>query len=133
VHVPLADVTLLQLPMEHDHALAVDVAVWQSSLSAVPEPVQVPVHWLLLFTHLPLEQFESATHRQWPPLRTGAGVSVVVQAVPPLLAHGTELGGGTHPCPSSEPAPVHGPRPEQLLLCELGMHLPLAQAKSDVQ
>jgi hypothetical protein len=44
VHDPLGDVTLLQLPMEHDHALATDVAVSQSSLSLGALPVQVPVH-----------------------------------------------------------------------------------------
>jgi hypothetical protein len=130
VHIPLGDDTLLQLPTEHDHAFATDVAVWQSSLSAVPLPVHVPAHWLLAFTHLPLEQFESATQRQWPPLRTGAGISVVAHAVPPVFAHGTELGAGMHPCPSSAPIPV---QPAQLPLWPLGMQRPLAHATSDVQ
>jgi hypothetical protein len=112
--------------------LATDVAVWQSSLSAVPLPVQVLVHWLSLLTHLPLEQSESATQRHavFAELMTGAGVRVVVHAVPPVLTHGTELGAGMHPCPSSAPVPVH---PEQLLLCELGMQWPLAHATSAVQ
>ena len=77
---PDADETLLQLPLEHDQALATLVAVWQSSLSADPLPVQVPVHWLSLLTHLPLEQFVSATQRHavFALLSTGVGVSVVV-------------------------------------------------------
>jgi hypothetical protein len=33
VHVPVDEVTVSQLPEEHDHASAVEVAVWQSSLS----------------------------------------------------------------------------------------------------
>jgi hypothetical protein len=63
VHMPLGDDTSLQLPMEHDHALATDVAVSQSSLSFGALPVHVPVHWALALTHLPLEQSESATQR----------------------------------------------------------------------
>jgi hypothetical protein len=63
VHLPLGDVTLSQFPVEHDHALAIDVAVSQSSLSFGALPVQVPVHWPSAFTHLRLEQSESATHR----------------------------------------------------------------------
>jgi hypothetical protein len=132
VHRPLGDETLSQLPTEHDHALATDVAVWQSSLSAVPLPVQMPVHWLSLLMHLPLEQSESATQRHavFAELMTGAGVRVVVHAVPPVPKHGTELGAGMHPWPSSAPVPVHAGL-EQLLPC--GMQWPLAHAASVVQ
>jgi hypothetical protein len=90
------------------------------------------LHWLLALTHLPLEQSPSATQRHAvpPELRTGAGESVVVQAVPPLVVHATELGGGWQPWPSSVPVPV---QPEQFPLCELGMQCPLSHAASDVQ
>ena len=99
VHVPEEDETLLQLPLEHDQALATLVAVWQSSLSADPLPVQVPVHWLSLLTHLPLEQFESSTQRHavFAVLSTGVGVSVVMHDVPPDPTHATELGAGMQP------------------------------------
>ena len=101
VHEPVGDETLSQLPIEHDHALATEAVVWQSSLSAVPLPVHMPatVHWLSLFTHLPLEQSESATQRHavLPELRTGGGVRVVVHVVPPVPTQATELGAGTHP------------------------------------
>ena len=119
-HVPVGDVTVLQLPTEQDHALAIDVAVRQFSSSAGAVPVQEPEHTLSAFTHLPLEQFESATQRHavWPELSTGGGVRLVVHALPPLPAQATELGGGWQPWPSSVPLPV---QPEQLLLCELGM------------
>ena len=132
VHIPVGDETLLQLPIEHDHALATDVAVRQSSLSAVPVPVHVPVHWPSLSTHLPLEQSESATQRHavFAELSSGAGVRAVMHMVPPVPTHATELGAGIHPWPSSEPVPV---QLEQLLLCELGMQWPLAQATSEVQ
>jgi hypothetical protein len=122
VHWPVGDETVLQLPREHDHVLATDVAVLQSSVSAVPLPVQVPVHWLSLLTHLPLEQFESSTQRHaiLATLMTGAGVRVVMHEVPPVAMHGTELGAGMQPCPSSVPVPVQLVL-EQLLLCELGM------------
>jgi hypothetical protein len=43
-HAALGDVTSSQLPLEQDHALALDVAVSQSSLSIGAAPVQVPVH-----------------------------------------------------------------------------------------
>jgi len=33
VHEPVGDVTVSQLPAEHDQASAVEVAVWQSSVS----------------------------------------------------------------------------------------------------
>jgi hypothetical protein len=101
VHRPVGDDTLSQLPIEHDHALATETAVSQSSLSAVPLPVHMPatVHWLSLLTHLPLEQSESATQRHavFAELRTGAGVRVVVHMVPPVPTQATELGAGTHP------------------------------------
>jgi hypothetical protein len=100
VQVPEDDETLLQFPTEHDHALATLVAVWQSSLSADPVPEHMPLrHWLSLLTHLPLEQFESATQRHalFTLFRTGAGVSVVVQLVPPEALQATELGAGMHP------------------------------------
>jgi hypothetical protein len=99
VHVPLGDDTLSQLPSEQDHEFATDVAVRQSSLSAEPLPVHVPVHWPLTLTHLPLEQSESATQRHavCPELGTGAGVRVVVHTVPPLPMQGTELGAGSQP------------------------------------
>jgi hypothetical protein len=123
-HWPVGDETLLQLPVEHDQVLATVAAVTQSSGSAAPLPVQDPVHWLSLLTHLPLEQFESSTQRQavFAELITGAGVRVVMHIVPPIPMHGTELGGGSHPCPSSAPEPVQGPAGDaQLLLCELAM------------
>ncbi len=99
VHVPDEDETLLQLPLEHDQAFPTLAAVSQSSLSAGAVPVQVPVHWLSLLTHLPLEQFVSATQRHavFALFRTGAGVSVVVQLVPPDALQATELGAGMHP------------------------------------
>jgi hypothetical protein len=108
VHVPDGDETLLQLPIEHDQAFATEAAVWQSSLSAPPVPVHVPVHWLSLLTHLPLEQSESATHRHavFVELMTGGGVRVVVHVVPPVPTQATELGAGMHPLPSSAPVPV---------------------------
>ena len=114
---------MLQLPIEHDQVLATEAAVTQSSGSAVPLPLQVPLHWLSRLTHLPLEQFESSTQRQavFAALITGAGVSVVMHIVPPIAMQGMELGGGMHPCPSSVPVPVQGPRFVQLLLWELGM------------
>jgi hypothetical protein len=124
VHWPVGDETLLQLPVEHDQVLATVAAVTQSCESAAPFPVQVPVHWLSLLTHLPLEQFESSTQRQavFAALITGAGVIVVTHIVPPIAMHGTELGGGMHPCPSSVPVPVQGPAGDaQLLLFLLGM------------
>ena len=99
VHWPPGDVTLSQLPIEQDQVLATEVAVSQSWLSCGPVPVQVPVHWLLALTHLPLEQSESATQRHavCPELGTGAGVRVVVHTVPPLPMQGTELGAGSQP------------------------------------
>jgi hypothetical protein len=100
VHLPVGVVTVLQLPIEHDHAFATEVAVWQSSLSAGLAPEHAPApHWELPLMHLPLGQFESATHRQavWPLLRTGVGVSVVVQTLPPLPAQATELGATWQP------------------------------------
>ena len=122
VHWPVGDDTSLQLPMGHDHALAVAIAVSQSSESrvALAPPEQVPVHWLSALTHLPREHLESATQRQAPraALKTGVGVRVVGQLMPPLPVHGTELGAGMQPCPSSVPVPV---QLEQLPLCELGM------------
>jgi hypothetical protein len=136
VHWPVGDETLSQLPIEHDHELATEAAVWQSSLSAEPLPVHVPVHWLSLLTHLALEQSESATQRHavFAALMTGAGVRVVVHMVPPVPTHATELGAGMHPLPSSAPVPVHGPAGDaQLLLCELGMQWPLAHATSAKQ
>jgi hypothetical protein len=116
VHWPLGEVTLSQLPIEQDNVLATDVAVWQSSLSLEPLPVHGPVvHCVSALTHLPLVQLESATQRHavWPAFGTGVGVRVVVQTVPPLPMHATELGAGWQPCPSSVPVPVH---PAQLPL-----------------
>jgi hypothetical protein len=133
VHLPLGNVTVLQLPMGHDHAWATEVDVRQSSPSAGPLPEHMlPMHWPSLLTHLPLGQFESVTqrHAEWSDLRIGAGVSVVMHAVPPTATHGTELGAGSQPLPSSVPVPVQS---VQLLLFELGMQWPLAQARSDVQ
>jgi hypothetical protein len=132
VHIPLDDDTVSQLPAEHDQAFATEVAVSHPSASAVPVPVQLPVHRLLALTHLPLEQSPSATHMHavLPALRTGAGVRDVVHDVPPVPAHAMELGAGMQPWPSSLPVPV---QPEQLPLCELGMQWPLSHATSDVQ
>jgi hypothetical protein len=131
-HLPLGDDTVSQLPSEHAKVTGVEVAVSQSSLSAVPVPVHAPaLHWLFALTHLPLAQSASATHKHavWALLRTGAGVRLVVQLEPdPVLAHATELGGGSHPCPSSVPVPVH----EDALQCD-GMQWPLSHATSEVQ
>jgi hypothetical protein len=102
--VPVGDVTVLQLPMGQDHEDAVAMPVRQSLLSTGDAPLQAPPpHWLSLLAHLPLEQFESATQRQalCAELMTGAGVSVVVQVVPPVPAHGTDEGGFSQPWPSS--------------------------------
>jgi hypothetical protein len=87
---------------------------------------------LSALTHLPLEQLVSATHRHTAraELNTGAGERLVGQVTPPLAVHGTELGAGMQPCPSSVPVPV---QPEQLPLCELGMQRPLSHAESAVQ
>jgi hypothetical protein len=119
VHVPLGEDTVSQLPAEHDHASAVELAVSQFALSCDPLPVHVPVHWVLALTHLPLEQSESATQRHAvpPEFNTGAGVSVVVQPVPPTVVHATELGAFTHPFVVDVPEPVQFD-PEQT-------HLPL--------
>jgi len=101
VHMPLCEDTLLQLPIEHDHALATDVAVSQSSASFGALPVHMPgAHWLFALTHFRLEQSASATHRHavCAALATGVGVSVVVQDdPPPVVMHGTELGAGMQP------------------------------------
>jgi hypothetical protein len=99
VQVPDGEDTVSQLPPEQDHATATEVAVSQSVLSDAPLPVQVPVHCPKKFTHFPLEQSASATQRHEVPygFNTGAGVSVVVHAVPPVLPHATELGAGWQP------------------------------------
>jgi hypothetical protein len=127
-HVPVGEVTVLQLPTGHDQLAAVEVAVRQSSLSAGSAPEHDPEHWLSELTHLPLEQFESATQRHavWPEFRMGAGVSVVVHEVPPVPAHATELGAFSQPWPSSPFADL----PVQLE--PLQMQWPLAQATSVV-
>jgi hypothetical protein len=126
--VPPGEVTVLQLPTGHDQELATDIAVRQSWLSAGLAPLHVPEHWLSALTHLPLEQFESATQTQaeCAELRTGAGVSVVVQVLPPLPAQGTELGAVSQPWPSLgfEDLPVQ--------LEPLQMQWPLAQATSEL-
>ena len=97
-HRALGDVTSSQLPIEQDQVLATEVAVSQSWLSCGPVPVQVPVHWLLALTHLPLEQSESLTqtHAEPPDRRTGGGVRVVEHEVPPVPMQGMELGGASH-------------------------------------
>jgi hypothetical protein len=125
--VPSGAVTVLQLPTGHDHEVAVATAVRQSSLSAGAAPVQVPEHWVSALTHLPLEQFESATQRQaeCAALSTGAGDNVEVHEVPPLPAHATELGGFSHPWPSS------GFDDLPLQLEPLQMQWPLSHATSD--
>jgi hypothetical protein len=77
-------------------------------------PLALPVqpldglHWLLALTHLPLEQSPSATQRHAVPpvLRTGAGVSVVVQPVPPLVVQATDEGAATHPLVAAVPLPL---------------------------
>jgi hypothetical protein len=137
VQVPLGEETVSQLPAEHDHASAVEVNTSQSSLSAVPLPVQplAGVHWLLLFTHLPLEQLASAVQRQAVPeeLSTGEGAgSEVVHAVPALLVHATELGAAWQPLAFAVPEPVQL-EPQAELLTELGTHLPLSHCVSFVQ
>src|SRR5260370_40460601 len=73
--IPVDDVTLLQLPLAHDHAVAAAVTRAQFTLSAVPVPVHVPVHWLFALTHLPLAQSESDTQRHavCAAFETGAG------------------------------------------------------------
>ena len=100
VHSPLGDVTLSQLPIEQDHALATDLAVSQSSASLGALPVHMPpAHWPSALTHFPIEQSASATHRHAAPveLSTGAGVRFVVHAVPPPPTQGIEVGAGSHP------------------------------------
>ncbi len=108
---PLGEVTLSQLPTEHDHALAVDVTSAQSAVSYVPAvmaPVHAPVHWLAALAHLPLEQFESATHThavgEAAGLGTGVGESEVVQLAgdPVLLPLLTRY---PYPPPPPPPAP----------------------------
>jgi hypothetical protein len=130
LHVPPGDVTVLQLPTGHAHAVAVEAAVWQSWLSALPLPVHVPVHWVFLFTHLPLEQSPSVTqrHAECAAFRTGAGVRPVMHDVPPPVWHAIELGGGWHPWPSSLPAPVQPVqgRPP-------AMQCPLSHTESEAQ
>jgi hypothetical protein len=60
--------TRLHPPLAHEYPATPTESTWQSSLSAVPDPVQVPVpapeHWLLALTHLPLEHCESSVQRQ---------------------------------------------------------------------
>ena len=132
VHVPPGDVTVEQLPIGQEKALAIEVAVRQLLLSADPLPVQVPEHWLWPFTHLPLEQSESATQRQadLSEFSTGGGDRLVLHDEPPVMPQATELGATWQPCPSSC-APLV-PVQAGLEQCE-GMHLPLAQAASEVQ
>jgi hypothetical protein len=90
-HAPPGAVTVSHAPVVHDHAVATEASTWQAVPSAAPLPLQPPVHWLLAFTHLPLEQSESATQRHsvWAALHTGAGDSVVAHvkagALPPEL------------------------------------------------
>jgi hypothetical protein len=91
LHVPVGDATLSQLPVAHPQPLTAEVIAWQSDPSAVPLPVQVPVHWLFEFTHLPLEQSESATQRHavCAALHTGVGereVKHALTAADPALA-----------------------------------------------
>jgi hypothetical protein len=99
VHALAGDVAVLQAPIGQAQALATDVAVRQSLLSAGVSPVHEPEHCELPLTHLPLEQFESATQRHalWAALSTGVGVRLVVHEEPPLPAQATELGGGWQP------------------------------------
>jgi hypothetical protein len=80
VQVPVGEETLLQLPIGHEKP-ATEVSGWQLVPSAVPFPVQAPVHCEAELTHLPLEQSESAAHRHavWAELHTGAGESEVGQ------------------------------------------------------
>jgi hypothetical protein len=124
---PPGEVTVLQLPTGQDQEVATDMAVRQSWSSAGAAPLHaVPEHWVSLSTHLPLEQFESATQRHavCAALRTGAGVSVVVHEVPLLPVQGTEDGAFWQPWPSSpfEDLPVQ--------FEPLQMQWPLAQATS---
>jgi hypothetical protein len=94
-------------------------------------PEQVPVHWLLALTHLPLEQSPSATHRHavWAELRTGVGESVVVHAVPPALVQAIEDGAATQPFEPAVPVPVQFD-PQALMFAELATHWPLAHWSS---
>jgi hypothetical protein len=134
LQVPDDDDTLLQLPAEHDHAFGTLVAVWQSSLSADPLPLHWPAtHWLSLLTHLPLEQLLSATQRHavFAEFRTGAGASDVMHELPPLAPHGTELGAGMQPWPSSAPVPVQFGSAQPVF--ELGIQRPLGQPRSLLQ
>lgn len=130
VHEAVGDVTLSQLPSEQAHAFATDVAVSQSSLSFGALPVHVPVHWPSALTHLPLEQFESATQRHAVSLElgVGAGVRVVEHIVPPLPTHGTDVGAGSQLFASAVPDPVQFD-PHAVLLPPspvTGTHLPLS-------
>jgi hypothetical protein len=80
LQVPVGEDTLLQLPIGQEKP-ATETSAWQLVLSAVPLPVQAPVHWEAELTHLPLEQSESAAQRHavWAELQTGAGESDVWQ------------------------------------------------------
>jgi hypothetical protein len=126
--VSVGDVAVLQLPIGQENPAAVDTAVTQFWLSTGSAPVQVPEHWFVALTHFLLEQFESATqrHADLSALRTGAGVRVVVHAVPPLPAHAIELGAVSQPCPSLG----FDDLPVQLEL--LQMQCPLAHAASEL-
>ena len=130
-HLPVAEVTVLQLPVGHAHEVAADVTEAQLALSAGPVPVQVPVHWVVALTHLPLAQSESATHTQavLAGLGTGAGESVVVHAATPAV-QGTDDGAASQPWPSSVPVPV---QLEQLPLLLLGMQWPVSHTASLIQ
>jgi hypothetical protein len=44
VHVPVGEVTSLQLPVEHAQPVVAEVRRSQFALSATPVPVHVPVH-----------------------------------------------------------------------------------------
>jgi hypothetical protein len=82
VHAPPDAVTVLQAPTGQDQAVAADVSPWHEVASPISLPLQVPVHWPVAFTHLPLEQSASSAHRHaWVAVQTGAGESVVTQAL----------------------------------------------------
>jgi hypothetical protein len=137
VQLDVGDATSLQAPIGHEYAVAVEVTVAQLVASGVPVPLQlllvVPfVHTLSALTHFPLEQSASETHTHavLAGLRTGAGVSEVVQVAGGAV-QGIEVGAGSQPCPSSVlPLPV---QLEQWPLLLLGMHLPVSQTASFVQ
>ncbi len=90
-------------------AVATETSGWQFAVSAAPLPVHVPVHWLPLFTHLPLEQSASATQRHAVWTHAGAGNSEVLHVVTGALPVLTLMRPYAPP-PPPPPPPYDWPR-----------------------